>query len=406
MKNQKIKQLINACLTVSMTFLLFSCTELGSNIDVAPENITLRQLIAKNYQNSNFAIGTRVQSFFLLNPPLYKIYAAEFKCSMPDSVFSQETVYSSLGSGWTNDKYRVFMTDARRQGQFLRAKASISSECSSFAKMDNTSSSNLDSLMTHYLTNLSTDLEANKDVIKWMDVVDDAIVVNEVKGLGYNHESSTNTITYPIGSYLGPRFGTTDLESPWTYIGFDTTLVQGNPFIMPKYITKAFSLANKYAPNVKKMFVQDMDDMNPLIWNKIKNCILAMRSKGIRVDGIGWTGSVSLGWEKNIQNIQQLSLLIDWCYLNNVEFYITGLRVKVSNMPNDNDQLINTATDQTSTITSIVQLMATKAGSGAAGLWFGLFTGESVNGQTFGNLFDTSGVKTPVYGSVSSIFTK
>lgn len=406
MKNQKIKQLINTCLTVSIIFLLFSCTDLGNNIDVAPENITLRQLIAKNYQNSNFAIGTRVKTSFLQNPTLYKVYAAEFKCAMPDSVFSQETVYNSLGSGWANDKYRTFMTDARRQGQFLRAKASISSECSLFAKNDNTSKKDLDSLMTYYLTNLSIDLEVNKDVVKWMDVVDDAFVVNEVKGLGYNHESAANTITYPVGSYLGPRLGATDFESPWTYTGFDTTLVQGNSFIMPKYISKAFTIANKFAPNVKKLFVQDMDDMNPVIWNKIKNCILAMRSKGIRVDGIGWSGSVSLGWEKNIQNIQQLALLIDWCYQNNVEFYITGLRIKVSNMPNDNDQLMNTAQDQIKTVSGIVQLMAAKAGNGAAGLWFGLFTGESVNGQTFGNLFDTGGAKMPVYGSVSSIFTK
>lgn len=402
MKNIFLK-LIRTLFLTFVALVIFSCTDLGTPIDIAKENLTLRQLIATNYQNSNFIIGTRIQTSFLSMPALYKVYAAEFKGSSPDSVFSQEVVYPDLGGSWFRDKYNTFFTDARRQSQFLRVRASISSECSPSAKSDDMSATDLEALMTHYLTTLSTDLEANKDVIKWMDVVDDAIVTTEVKGLGYNRESTTNTVTYPVGSFLGPRTGTNSVESPWAYLGFDTIAVQGSPFVMPKYISKAFAIANQNAPNVKKLFVQGMDDMNPLVWNNVRNSILAMRSKGIRVDGIGWRGSVSLGWEKNTQNLQQLSMIVDWCYLNNVEFYITSLEVKVSDIPNDNDNVIVTAQDQANTIQSIVQIMATKAGNGAAGIWFGLFTGESVNGKTYGNLFNAGGEKTVVYNSVNSI---
>lgn len=403
MKNIFLKLLIRISFPTFIVLMIFGCTDLGTPIDIGKDNMTLRQLVATNYQNNNFLIGTRVQASFLSIPALYKVYTAEFKGSSPDSVFSQEVVYPDLNGSWFRDKYNTFYNDARRQSQLLRVKASISSECSTSAKSDNISATNLEALMTHYLTNLSRELETNKDVIKWMDVVDNVIVTSEVKGLGYKRESATNSVTYAVGSFLGPRAGTTSLESPWAYLGFDTIVVQGSPFVVPKYISKAFTLANQYAPNVKKLFVQDMDDMNPLVWNNVRNSILAMRSKGIRVDGIGWKGSVSLGWEKNIQNLQQLSMIIDWCYLNNVEFFITSLEVKVSDIQNDNDKVILTAQDQANTIQSIVQIMAAKAGKGAAGIWFGLFTGESVNGKTFGNLFNAGGEKTIVYNTVNSI---
>lgn len=405
MKNINKINALKVILPFCFTMILFGCSEFGTPIEIAQENMTLRQVVGKHYQNVNFIVGAKVQYDYLTNATLYPVYSSEFIASAPDSVFSQYVVYPNLGGGWFGDKYRVFLKDARRQSQFIKANTAISSLCSNAVKVDNITAENMEALLTYYMKTVSVEIEANKDVIKWMDVVADAITDKQVNGIGYTRSSATNTVIYPAGSFLGPVAGTNAIESPWAYLGFETVSVQGSPFSLPVYIGKAFSLANQYAPNVKKLFVQNMDVMNPIVWNNVKKTILALRAKGIRVDGLGWKGSVTMGWEKNIENQRQLSLLIDWCYLNNVEFYITGLEVKVSSIDNDLDKVSNTRQEQAETFNSIVQIVTTKAGKGAAGIWFGLFNGQSGNGQTIANLFDISGKKTAAYTSVSSILT-
>lgn len=403
MKNRlKIKVFV-AFMPFCFAILLAGCADFGTPIDVAPENMTLRQIAAKHYQNTNFVIGTKIQSKYLINSTLYPVYSSEFSSAAPDSVFSQLMVYPNAGGGWFGDKYRVFLLDARRQSQYIKADISVSTLCSNELKADNITAENMESTMTYYIKTLASEIESNKDVIKWMDVISDAIAISDVKGIGHTRSSLTNTETYSTGSFLGPKAGIDTQESPWSFMGFETVSVQGAPFTLPVYIGKAFALANQYAPNVKKLFVQDMDDMNPVVWNNVKKTILALRAKGIRVDGLGWKGAVTMGWEKNINNLHQLSLLVDWCYLNNVEFYITGLEVKVSAIEGDLDEVENTRQKQADTFDSIVQIMSTKAGKGAGGIWFGLFNGHSKDGQTMGNIFDISGQKTTAYTSVSSI---
>ncbi len=403
MKNINKSKTLRLFLPLCYALVLASCTEIGAPIEIAPENMTLRQIVGKNFQNTNFVIGTSVQYQYLTNSTLYPVYSSEFGAASPDSVFSQLVVYPTLGGGWFGDKYRNFFKDARRQSQQLKANSSISAVCSNGVKKDDVSAEELELTMNHYIKTIATEIEANKDVVKWMEVVADAIAVTNVKGMGYNRSSLTNTETYAAGNFLGPVAGTSTAELPWSFMGFETITVQGVPFEMPVYIAKAFTLANQHAPNVKKLFVQEMDEMNPMIWNNVKKTILALRAKGIKVDGLGWKGSVTMGWEKNIDNLQQLSLLVDWCYLNNVEFYITGLEVKVSSIADDLDKVGKTRQEQADTFDSIVNIMSTKAGKGAFGIWFGLFNGQSVNGQTMGNLFDMSGEKTTAYSSVSSI---
>lgn len=402
MKKYIIKKVFLAFLPLYAIIFLASCSDFGTPIDVAPENMTLRQVVGKYYQNVNFVIGTEVQTDYLRNSVLYPVYSSEFGASSPDSVFSQLVAYPIEGGGWFGDAYRRFLSDARKQAQFIKADVSISSLCSQEVKADDVSAEKLETIMTYYMKTIASEIESNKDVIKWMDVVADAIAVADVKGMGYTRSSTSNTETYQAGSFLGPIAGVHTVETPWSYMGFETVIVEGSAFTLPVYIGKAFALANQYAPNVKKLLVQEMDEMNPLVWSNIKKTILALRSKGIRIDGLGWRGSVTMGWEKRISNQQQLSLLIDWCYLNNIEFYITGLEVKVSDIEGDLDRVEDTRQEQAETFHSISKIMSAKSGKGASGIWFGLFNGHSVNAKTMANIFDISGEKTPAYFSVSS----
>ena len=53
------------------------------------------------------------------------------------------------------------------------------------------------------------------------------------------------------------------------------------------YITKAFEIANQYAPNLSLVFNQH-GGMEPKMWRQVKNNSLPPRSKGLRVNGLGW----------------------------------------------------------------------------------------------------------------------
>ena len=112
----------------------------------------------------------------------------------------------------------------------------------------------------------------------------------------------------------------------------------------PNYIVKAFEIATEHAPNVKLVYNQNGGMQKPM-WNKIKNTILYLKSKGLRVDGIGWQGHLNLSrstnqfLEKSDKAFQDLSNLIDWAHSNNLDFHVTELDFKVTNMSNLSTEL-------------------------------------------------------------------
>ena len=65
------------------------------------------------------------------------------------------------------------------------------------------------------------------------------------------------------------------------------------------------------------------------MWDKVKETILYIRSKGYRVDGIGWQAHIGLSasnkaiLENTDEELRKLSDLIDWAHKNNLEFHIT-----------------------------------------------------------------------------------
>ncbi len=77
--------------------------------------------------------------------------------------------------------------------------------------------------------------------------------------------------------------------------------------------------------------------MEDIMWNKVKHTILYLRSKGYRVDGLGWQGHLLLGAKRkdfvdNIDvTIQKLAKLIDWAHQNDLEFHVTELDYLIKN---------------------------------------------------------------------------
>ena len=68
---------------------------------------------------------------------------------------------------------------------------------------------------------------------------------------------------------------------------------------------------------------------------RLKETILYLRSKGLRVDGIGWQGHLKLSKttgdfiEKTDEALKDLSDLIDWAHANDLDFHVTELDYKV-----------------------------------------------------------------------------
>ena len=102
--------------------------------------------------------------------------------------------------------------------------------------------------------------KVNKEsVVRWMDVVNETVLRN--------------------GSWFAEKPGNTKWENPWTQIGI-------NEDGYPKYIVRAFEIANKHAPNVKLVFNHN-GGMEKVMGKGYRNYCL-FESKGLRVDAIGW----------------------------------------------------------------------------------------------------------------------
>lgn len=346
----KFQKIILLCLVVVLGLL--SC-----NSDIVKEptdnELTTRQIVSKYYYNKNFWVGVNAsESNYsnLLEVPLKNVLISEFPSVVADSDFLQMNVYPVLGDLWNGTTYRSFFDKARKQKQFLHCTNPISYLTSDWVSNPSRSNRELEDMLTYFSKTLNSEIQANnKDVVKWMDVVDNTIAQN--------------------GNWYGTNVGETNV---WLKLGTQNVLVDGNTVSIPSYIIKVFQLSNLYSPDIKQLISQSGDDINFEVWEKVKDEIKALRASGLRVDGMNWKARVSLGWEENTANLEKLELLIDWCYLNNAEFHITGLEVVVDKTTNFDNSIVreNTRLKQAQTIAAIATIMVRNAGRGAVYLGF------------------------------------
>lgn len=345
-------------------------------------DLPIREIVQKYYAGMNFYVGATPKGNFLEtedteNKKRLDLLVSEFSYMMPSNSFKQVRVYTHPDASWEADEYRNWIVVARKHGMVLRAHGPIGPQCSQWVKGNQRINGerfkpigeDLLPVLERYMTELSKDLEKNKDVVKWMDVVNETVVGTD----------KANRLPYKSGDWFGPIDGK-GFQNPWLKIGLD----ESTGVSVPLYVIRAFELSNKYAPSIKKLYNQH-DEMEPLAWDKIKATIKFLRARGLKVDAVGWQAHVPLGWEKLPQNIKDFENLIDWCYGNDLEFHITEL-----NVVRDPRLSKETAHEHAELFYALTAVMAKKAGRGAVGLNFWDFGSSNVRppAPPRGGLFD------------------
>jgi GH35 family endo-1,4-beta-xylanase len=211
------------------------------------------------------------------------------------------------------------------------------------------------------------------------------------------HMDVVNETILPNGDWFGPKKGTNLWENPWLKMGLDS-----NGF--PNYIVKAFEIATEHAPNVKLVYNQNAGMQEPM-WDKVKETILYLRSKGLRVDGIGWQGHLKLSRatgqfiDNTDQALLDLSRLIDWAHANNLDFHITELDYKVSDLSN----LSNELQLQAELYQKIINVLQSKVDSGVVtiNLWD---LGQRLKKPStyFQSIYDANFNPTPAYSVIKN----
>ncbi len=279
--------------------LLVSCGGSDEDITIVEEQET--PLVVKK---ENLIVGATL-NLRQLNTPVEDLYLANgFKYLTPANAAKQQIIHSdNRGTNWDWSWVDAHIAFAKMHNLEVRMHAPIGPQVSSWAKEDARTAEELEINMTDFL--IASCKKFNVEpTVKWMDVVNETIT--------------------PTGEYNPNKSGTEDWESPWYKMGLDE-----NGY--PVYILKAFELATKHAPNIKLVYNQN-GGMQDAMWDRLKKTVLYLRSKGYRVDGIGWQAHVSY-FNKNVNGIlidpektvQQLSDLIDWAHANKLEFHVTEL---------------------------------------------------------------------------------
>lgn len=385
---KRLSSLFQGFLILCLTSTLFACTMPEKN--QTDQELSIRQIIGKYYSNTNFDYGCISKGRYLNEGNTdATFYLKEFSYNVPENEFKQTQVYPAPGEPWKDSVYKGLIEMARKNGQLMRAHSPISPQCSKWVRNDARTAEELQPVLLHYMTNISKDIEANSDIIKWMDVVNETVASSTI---------SDSVYQYKTGDWFGPLLGENRWQNPWTILGHETE----SGLNIPNYIPMAFEIANEHAPNIKMLYNQH-GGMEPEAWEKIKKTILYLRSKGLRVDAVGWQAHIPYGFEKEDGNMKRLNELIDWCYQNDLEFHVTeidikmGKNVKGVNFKEKEQQVADT-------YGAITEAMVKKIGKGAVTINGWAMKHRRRKGEgSFAGLFDDHLNPTPAYFRVKQV---
>ena len=314
-----------------------------------------------------------------INSKKGKLFLKDFNYLTPANAAKQSRIHPNPNV-WDWNRINDFITFSKANNLMVRMHGPSSPQASSWAKDDDRTPEELQSVLIDFMTATTKRFNTIPN-IKWMDVVNETVL--------------------PNGEWFGPKKGTSSWENPWLKMGLDS-----NGF--PNYILKSFEIATKNATNIKLVYNHNAG-MQPKMWNKVKETILYIRSKGYRVDAIGWQGHINLsnstkGFIDNTdKNLLQLSELIDWAHANNLEFHITELDFRIKNKLNiKRDHII-----QANLYSKIVSLLESKTSTGvvALNLWD---MGERFkkNRGYFQSIYDDNLKPTPSYKIIKNALNK
>ena len=274
-----------------------SVIELGTQF-VSEEKPIREILTEKNYDN--FYFGATISSS-QLDTDVEKILANNFNMTVPENAVKQSVVHPDPDT-WDWTKIDAILDMAKENDLSVRLHGPISPQSSGWAKHDDRKPVELENIMNEFLIEQCKRFN-NHPNVKWMDVVNETITRD--------------------GEWFGPKKGVTEWENPWTIIGSDN-----DKNSTPIYISRSFEIAQKYAPNINLVFNQH-GGMEEVMWERVKETIMYLKDKGLRVDGIGWQAHLSSRMKYGENEIQYLSDLIDWSHQNNLEFHITEMDYKI-----------------------------------------------------------------------------
>lgn len=266
----------------------------------------MQNMADKNQETRNFLVGATL-NYDELGTKKEALFLKDFKYLTPANAAKQRNVHPEPNV-WNWSQIDAFINFANHNHLAVRLHGPISPQASKWAKEDHRTPKELETNLIEFATAFAKRFN-NEPAVKWMDVVNETVLAN--------------------GNWFGPKQGVNKWENPWLKIGLDE-----NGY--PLYILKAFEIANSYAPNIKFVYNQNAG-MEDVMWNKVKRTILYLRSKGYRVDGLGWQGHLLLGAKRkdfvdNIDvTIQKLAKLIDWAHQNDLEFHVTELDYLIKN---------------------------------------------------------------------------
>ena len=324
--------------------------------------------------SSNLIVGATL-NYRELNTIKEKLFLKDFNYLTPANAAKQSRVHPNP-TVWNWQQIDDFITFSKKNNLQVRLHGPISPQTSKWAKEDHRTIEELATNMIEFTTAFAK--KFNKEpTVKWMDVVNETIL--------------------PNGKWFGPKKGTNKWENPWLKIGLDDN---GCPI----YILKAFEIATKYATNIKLVYNHNAG-MESFMWDKVKETILYIRSKGYRVDGIGWQAHIGLSastkaiLENTDEELEKLSDLIDWAHKNNLEFHITELDYFVK----DNNKLSEEYQKQAEIYTKIVNILRKKIKSGVVTLNFWDMAVRTRKGKegTFHSIYDSDFKPTPAYKAIN-----
>ena len=294
----------NRCF-IYLLCLLTSCFSCKESKNVITDS-TKRKVDSK-IQKNQLLVGATL-NHEELNTKKEELYLKDFKYLTPANAAKQTRVHPEPNV-WNWTQIDDFIAFANKNGLVMRLHGPISPQASKWIKNDNRTPEELGIILDEFATAFAIRFNEEPSV-KWMDVVNETILAD--------------------GTWFGPLTGTNQWENPWLNMGLDK-----NGY--PLYILKAFEIATKHAPNIKLIYNQNVG-MEDVMWDKVKETILYIRSKGYRVDGIGWQGHLLLGAKRKdfVDDVdvtmKKLANLIDWAHQNDLGFHITELDYLVKNI--------------------------------------------------------------------------
>ena len=319
---------------------------------------SFKKIVSDNYDVDKFKLGATL-NFYQLNSNVQQLFLKEFNYTTAENSFKQTIVHPDPDT-WNWERVDAFINFANTHNIEMRVHGPVGPQSSVWAKDDARTIEELSKNYQEYLVELCKRINNQKN-IKWMDVVNETIASN--------------------GQWTDKKEGTDKWENPWTQIG-------KNDDGIPNYIIKSFEIADQYAPNVSLVFNQHAG-MQPVMWDRVKETILYLKNKGLRVDGLGWQSHLrdNVVLSLNKEKLDYLLSLIDWAHQNELDFHITEIDYRlVGNSPNATN-----FNRQAQGYTNILKSLIAKRSSGVVtfNTW-GIYDKNNISSHEFKYLYDSN----------------